>query len=38
MEMEYYIILMEILYMKVNGLMIIEKEMENIFGKMAYII
>ena len=38
MEKEYYIIQMEILNMKVILLMIKEKEMENIFGKMVNII
>ena len=34
----YYIMQMEILYMKVILLMIKEKEMENIIGKMVNII
>ena len=38
MEKEHCIIQMEILNMKVIGLMIKEKEMENIFGKMVNII
>ena len=38
MEKELNIIQMEILNMKVIGLMINLKEMENIFGKMVYII
>ena len=38
MEKEYYIIKMEIFNMKVIGLMIKVKEMENIFGKMVNII
>ena len=38
MEKEHYIIQMEIYNMKVIGLMINLKEMENIFGKMVDII
>ena len=38
MERENYIIQMEILNMKVNMLMIKEKEMENLFMKMVNII
>ena len=38
MEKEHIIIQMEKLSMKVIILMIKEKEMENIFGKMVYII
>ena len=38
MEKEYYIILMEKLNMKVIMLMVKEKDMENIFGKMVHII
>ena len=38
MEKEQSIIRMEIFNMKVIGLMIKEKEMENIFGKMVNII
>ena len=38
MEKELNIILMGILNMKVIGLMIKEKEMENIYGKMVNII
>ena len=38
MVKENYFIKMEILYMKVIGLMIKEKEMENIIGKMVNII
>jgi len=38
MEKEYYSIQMEILNMKVIGLMMSKKEMENIFMKMVIII
>ena len=38
MKKEHTIIQMEKLNMKVIGLMIKEKVMENIFGKMVYII
>ena len=38
MEKELNIIQMEILNMKVIGLMVKQKEMENIFQKMVYII
>ena len=38
MEKEHYIIQMEKLNMKVIGLMINQKEMENLFGKMVNII
>ena len=38
MEKEHTIIQIEKLNMKVNGLMINLKDMENIYGKMVYII
>ena len=38
MEKEFIIIQMEIYNMKVIGLMVKEKEMENIYGKMVNII
>ena len=38
MEKEHYIIKMEKLYMRVIGLMIKKKVMENIIGKMVNII
>jgi len=38
MEKEYYSIQMEIFFMKVIGLMVYQKEMENILKKMVNII
>ena len=38
MEKGYYIIKMEILSLKVNLLMMKERDMENMFGKMVNII